>query len=137
MSSDQGNSAHDPGRAGRTLPDRRGELGRRGEELACERLAALGLRVVERNWRCRTGEIDVVAAGPDLLVFCEVKTRRGHGYGTPAEAVTFSKRARLRRLAAAYLAAVEHPPCNVRFDVVTVTWLRGRAPVVDHLEAAF
>jgi putative endonuclease len=137
MSSDHRNSAHDPGPVGATVRDRRGELGRRGEELACERLAAAGLRVVDRNWRCRSGEIDVVAAGPDLLVFCEVKTRRGHGYGTPAEAVTFAKRARLRQLAAAYLAVVEHPPCTVRFDVITVTWPRGGTPVVDHLEAAF
>jgi putative endonuclease len=134
MSSDQRNSAD---RARRSGPDRRGQLGRRGEELACERLAAAGLRIVERNWRCRSGEIDVIAAGPDLLVFCEVKTRRGNGYGTPAEAVTTAKRARLRRLAAAYLAAVEHPPCRVRFDVVAVQWRRGWAPVVDHLEAVF
>jgi len=137
MSSDHRNSAHDLGRVGATVRNRRGELGRRGEELACERLAATGLRVVERNWRCRSGEIDVVAAGPDLLVFCEVKTRRGHGYGTPAEAVTPAKRARLRQLAAAYLAAVAHPPCTVRFDVITVTWPRGLTPMVDHLEAAF
>jgi putative endonuclease len=137
MSSDQRNSADGTSRAGTTGSDRRAQLGRRGEELACQRLEALGLRIVARNWRCRSGEIDVVAAGPDLLVFCEVKTRRGHGYGTPAEAVTPAKRARLRQLAAAYLAAVEHPPCDVRFDVVAVHWARGRAPVVDHLEAVF
>lgn len=137
MSSDQRNSAAGAPGARTARPDRRGQLGRRGEELACEHLAALGLRIVARNWRCRSGEIDVVAAGPDLLVFCEVKTRRGHGYGSPAEAVTAAKRARLRQLAAAYLAAVEHPPCRVRFDVVAVHWPRGRAPVVDHLEAVF
>jgi putative endonuclease len=137
MSSDHRNSADGTSRAGTTVGDRRGQLGRHGEDLACERLAAVGLRIVARNWRCRSGEIDVVAAGPDLLVFCEVKTRSGNGYGTPAEAVTFAKRARLRQLAAAYLAAVEHPPCKVRFDVVTVTWPRGGVPVVDHLEAAF
>ncbi len=137
MSSDHRNAAPAPGLARATGSDRRGQLGRLGEELACERLTALGLRIVARNWRCRTGEIDVVAAGPDLLVFCEVKTRRGHGYGTPAEAVTPAKRARLRQLAAAYLAAVEHPACRVRFDVVAVHWPRGHAPVVDHLEAVF
>jgi putative endonuclease len=137
MSSDHRNSADGTGRAGTTVRDPRGQLGRRGEDLACERLVALGLRIVARNWRCRSGEIDVVAAAPDLLVFCEVKTRRGHGYGTPAEAVTPAKRTRLRLLAAAYLAAVEHPPCAVRFDVVTITWPRGGAPVVDHLQAAF
>ena len=87
MSSNERISVERPTRAapGR---DRRGQLGRRGEELACERLTAAGLEVVARNWRCRAGEIDVIAAGPGLLVFCEVKTRRGHGYGTPAEAVT-------------------------------------------------
>src|SRR6266511_2540091 len=124
MSSDHRNAAPAPGLARATGSNRR------GQELACERLTALGLRIVARNWRCRTGEIDVVAAGPDLLVFCEVKTRRGHGYGTPAEAVTPAKRARLRQLAAAYLAAVEHPACRVRFDVVAVHWPRGHAPLV-------
>jgi len=136
MSSNQRISVERPTR---TAPrrDRRGQLGRRGEELACERLTAAGLQVIARNWRCRAGEIDVIAAGPGLLVFCEVKTRRGHGYGTPAEAVTHAKRTRLRQLAAAYLASERHPPCGVRFDVVTITWPSGGSPVVDHLEAAF
>src|SRR6266545_61871 len=137
MSSDRPNSAELPSQRATGTAERRRHLGRRGEDLACERLAALGLRIVDRNWRCRSGEIDVIAAGPGLLVFCEVKTRRGHGYGTPAEAVTPAKRARLRQLAAAYLAAVEHPACRVRFDVVAVHWPRGHAPVVDHLEAVF
>jgi putative endonuclease len=118
-------------------PSDRAELGRRGEALACARLAAAGLRVVARNWRCRAGEIDVVAAGPGLLVFCEVKTRRGDGYGSPAAAVTPAKQARLRGLAAAYLAATPHHPCRVRFDVVTVTLRRGRRPAVEHLEGVF
>jgi putative endonuclease len=117
--------------------DPRRELGRRGEALAEARLAAAGLRVIDRNWRCRDGEVDLVAAGAGLLVFCEVKTRRGDRYGTPAAAVTPSKQARLRRLAAAYLAATALPRCRVRFDVVTVIWPRGRAAVVDHLEGAF
>ena len=111
-----------------------GELGRRGEALACARLTAAGLRVVARNWRCQSGEIDVVAEAPGLLVFCEVKTRRGNDYGSPAAAVTPAKQARLRRLAAAYLAAGAVPACSVRFDVVAVTWPRGGPPAVDHLE---
>ncbi len=140
MSSDPRNSAGDSGGRRDAVRDRRAQLGRDGEELACQRLAALGLLVVARNWRCRLGEVDVIAAGPGLLVFCEVKARRGHGYGTPAEAVTLAKQARLRRLAAAYLDTVEHPPCRVRFDVVAVTWPhwpRGADPAVDHLEGAF
>jgi|SRR5215212_6087884 len=73
-------------------PADRGELGRRGEALACAQLTAAGLRIVARNWRCQTGEIDVVAEAPGLLVFCEVKTRRGLGYGTPAAAVNAPSR---------------------------------------------
>src|SRR4029450_2573032 len=78
-------------------PADRGELGRRGEALACARLTAAGLRIVARNWRCQTGEIDVVAEGPGLLVFCEVKTRRGDGYGTPAAAVDAANQGPLPR----------------------------------------
>jgi putative endonuclease len=120
--------------ATRPTSDQRHELGRRGEALAAGLLEAAGLRVVARNWRCRQGEIDLVAAGPGLLVFCEVKTRRGNGYGSPAAAVTSAKQARLRRLAAAYLAASPTPPCHVRFDVVAVTWPRGGEPLLDHLQ---
>lgn len=116
------------------LPADRGELGRRGEALACARLTAAGLRIVARNWRCQTGEIDVVAEAPGLLVFCEVKTRRGVGYGTPAAAVDAAKQAQLRRLAGAYLRTTSHRPSRVRFDVVTVVWPRQGQPQVEHLE---
>src|SRR6266498_3671967 len=98
MSSDPRNSAGDSGGRRDAVRDRRAQLGRDGEELACQRLAALGLLVVARNWRCRLGEVDVIAAGPGLLVFCEVKARRGHGYGTPAEAVTLAKDRKSTRL---------------------------------------
>jgi putative endonuclease len=120
--------------ATRPTADPRLELGRAGEALAAARLEAAGLEILARNWRCREGELDLVAAGQGLLVFCEVKTRRGTGYGSPAAAVTPAKQARLRRLAAAYLAAAGVPPCRVRFDVVAVTWKRGWRPMVDHLE---
>ncbi len=117
------------------------DLGQRGETLACDRLVAAGLRVLARNWRWhangRSGEIDIIAARPGLLVFCEVKTRSGHGYGSPAAAVTPAKQARLRGLAAAYLAASDHPPCRIRFDVITITARRGFRPVIHHLEGAF
>jgi len=127
-----------PGMAAtRPSTDERHELGRLGEALAATLLESAGLRVVARNWRCRDGEIDLVATGPGLLVFCEVKARRGHGYGSPAAAVTPAKQARLRRLAAAFLAASPTPHCRVRFDVVAVTWPRGGQPAVDHLEGVF
>jgi putative endonuclease len=66
-----------------------------------------------------------------------VKTRRGHGYGSPAAAVTYAKQARLRRLAAAYLAASAPTPCRVRFDVVAVTWPRRGQPTIEHLDGVF
>ena len=115
-------------------PAERGELGRRGEALACARLTAAGLRIVARNWRCQTGEIDVIAETPGLLMFCEVKTRRGDAYGTPAAAVNAAKQAQLRRLAGAYLRATPHRPVRVRFDVVTVIWPRRGDPRVEHLK---
>jgi putative endonuclease len=101
--------------------DQRHQLGRLGEALAAGLLEDTGLRVVARNWRCREGEIDLVAAGPGMLVFCEVKTRRGDGYGSPAAAVVPLKQARLRRLAAAYLAA---NPTQPRPAVSASTWSR-------------
>jgi putative endonuclease len=120
-----------------TTAARRAQLARRGEDLACELLAAAGLRVVARNWRCRDGEIDVIAAADGLLVVCEVKTRAGEGFGSPAAAVTSAKQRRLRRLAAAYLAQAGLAPDQVRFDVVAVTWRPGTAPRVEHLPGAF
>jgi putative endonuclease len=114
-------------------PDTPTDLARRGEDLACTLLADAGLLVTDRNWRCGAGEIDIVARAPGLLVICEVKTRRGHAFGTPAAAVTDDKLRRLLRLAGAYLAA--HPPgapVTVRFDVVEVTWPRGHRPTAHH-----
>jgi putative endonuclease len=77
-------------------------LGRRGEELAAEYLEAQGMLIVDRNWRCREGEIDIVALDGDALVIAEVKTRRSLAYGHPFEAVGVDKLARLHRLGSAW-----------------------------------
>ena len=81
------------------------ELGRRGEDEAVRYLERRGLVVLSRNWRCRDGELDVVAVDTDRLVVCEVKTRSGTRFGEPAEAVTPRKAARIRRVTQAWLAA--------------------------------
>ena len=111
-------------------------LGRFGEDVAARHLEDAGLQLLARNWRCRAGELDIVAWDPTdrCVVFCEVKTRSGSGYGTPAEAVTAAKGRRLRRLAAVWLAQGQGPRGDVRFDVVEV--LRDRqAPLqVRHLK---
>jgi putative endonuclease len=115
----------------------RRELGSLGEHVAATYLTDAGLRVLDRNWRCREGELDIVAREADALVFCEVKTRRGTGFGHPVEAVTVAKQRRLRTLAQRWLAAHDEHAPDVRFDVVGVLVRPGRPALVTHLRAAF
>ncbi|HET7761144.1 MAG TPA: YraN family protein [Phycicoccus sp.] len=114
-------------------PNGRAALGRYGEDLAARYLRDRGMEVVERNWRCEHGEVDIVARDAGCLVICEVKTRRGTGFGDPVEAVTVAKALRLRRLAAAYLRAHGGHPGPVRVDVVGVLCRRGLPPEVRHV----
>lgn len=95
-------------------------LGRQGEQLAAEYLQRAGLRILDRNWRCAEGEIDIVAADHRVLVVCEVKTRSGTRYGTPLEAITRQKRMRLRRLAVRWVVAHGLLFDEVRVDIVGV-----------------
>jgi putative endonuclease len=113
------------------------ELGKRGERLAEAHLVARGYRLVERNWRCRHGEIDLVVRDDDALVFVEVKTRSSTAFGHPFEAITPLKLARLRRLAGVWCA--EHPEerGRIRIDAVAVLAPRGAEPVVEHLVGVF
>lgn len=106
--------------------DRRGmpwrtarEVGEHGEQLACDHLISAGYQVIDRNWRCRHGEVDIIARDGGWLVFCEVKTRRSERFGAPIEAVTPVKAARLRRLVMAWLE--EHGAVGaVRIDVIGI-----------------
>ena len=109
------------------------ELGRRGEDEAVRYLEQRGLVVLSRNWRCRDGELDVVATDAAVLVVCEVKTRSSEHFGSALEAVTERKAARLRRLAARWLAAHRLRPDDVRIDLVGVLVPPGRPPRVDHV----
>ena len=118
-------------------PDHRAALGAYGERVAVRALTDAGLLVLDRNWRCREGELDVVARDGDALVFCEVKTRTGTGFGHPAEAVTAGKRRRLRALASAWLAAHDHHAADLRFDVVGVQVSPTGPARVTHLRNAF
>ena len=91
------------------------------EDAAAEYLAFEGYRLVERNWRCRRGEVDIIAAEGNCLCFIEVKYRSGTGFGTPAEGVTASKRKRLARLAEIFLADGKYEDYDIRFDVAEVS----------------
>lgn len=104
-----------------------------GEQFAADYLSACGVRIVERNWRCQLGEIDIIGFDAGTLVFYEVKTRRSTRYGSPAEAVTPSKAARLRRLAVRWLS--EHPQSarEIRIDVMALTLSAQGETQVEHL----
>ena len=112
-------------------------LGAHGERIAAAYLTDRGFSVLDRNWRCRDGELDIVARDGDALVFCEVKTRRGLGYGHPVEAVTVTKQRRLRTLAQRWLAAHDEHAPDLRFDVVGVLVRPSGPALVTHLPAAF
>jgi putative endonuclease len=109
------------------------QLGQEGEDTAVAYLEGAGMRVLERNWRCPQGEIDIVAIDGRCLVVCEVKTRRSTVAGQPAEAVTPQKVARLRRLTGAWLAAQRGHFDDVRIDVVTILRPPGGVPDVRHI----
>jgi putative endonuclease len=114
-------------------PTSRQRLGAYGEELAARHLSRQGLVVLDRNWRCAIGEIDLVLRDGPTLVVCEVKTRSSTAFGTPHEAVTERKVARMRALAARWLQAHDVRPMDVRLDMVCVLRPR-RGPVeIDHV----
>lgn len=114
----------------------RAELGALGERLAADHLTGLGLQILTRNWRCRYGELDVVAVDPatDTVVFVEVKARTGDGFGGLAYAVTQQKVRRLRRLATLWLAGQDRHWAAIRIDVIGVRIGRRRTPEITHLQ---
>ncbi len=112
----------------------RNQIGALGEQLAVEHLTGVGLQIVARNWRCRYGELDVIAAAGDhTVVFVEVKTRTGDGFGGLEQAVTPAKVRRIRRLAAIWLAGQDQHWAAIRIDVIGVRIGRQRTPEIIHL----
>jgi len=112
------------------------QLGALGEALAVDHLTGMGLRIVGRNWRCRYGELDVIACdeATETVVFVEVKTRTGDGYGGLAYAVTPRKVRRLRRLAGLWLAGQERRWAAIRLDVIGVRVGRRYTPEITHVQ---
>jgi putative endonuclease len=135
-----------PGAESRALVDNDGEgialgnskqvLGREGERVAERYLVKKGYRVVERNYRCRGGEVDLIVLDQRVVVFVEVKTRTKHGFGSPLEAVEPRKQRRMILAAQLFLLEKKLHGRDARFDVVGISW-PGVQPVVEHVQNAF
>ena len=121
-----------------TMRRTRNEIGAMGETLAALELQNQGMEILDRNWSCRWGELDVVALDPGggrrTAVFCEVKCRTGRGFGDPLESITHAKVSRLRKLAAEWLS--QHRDLGVdemRLDAIGVLLERNHQPVLTHI----
>ena len=119
------------------MTKRRLARGAQGERLAADYLERLGYRVERRNYRCRQGEIDIVAWDEAILVFVEVRTRSGDDLGALLESVDRRKQHRITRVAMAYVQAHQIRDTVLRFDVVAVTCPPHRPPEITHVPAAF
>jgi putative endonuclease len=113
---------------------RNSTLGSYGERVAARRLLDQGLVVLDRNWRCELGEVDLILRDGQVLVFCEVKTRTSAAYGHPLEAVTPAKGERLRRLAARWVEEHGVDPPEIRIDLVGVLLAERGAAEVEHVQ---
>jgi putative endonuclease len=112
-------------------------VGRRGEDMASRYLSDNNFVILERNWKCKCGEADIIAEEEGTLVFIEVKTRSSASSGLPEDAVTRTKRARYERIAISYLAAHRHPSCRVRFDVIAIVLTGEACCLLRHHRDAF
>ncbi|MEO6942934.1 MAG: YraN family protein [Terrimesophilobacter sp.] len=113
------------------------DLGRQGEDLAARFLQDAGYTVIDRNWRCARGEIDLVARDGNDTVFVEVKTRSSIAFGHPFEAITAQKLARLRRLAKAWCEVHPYRRGLIRIDAIAVIAATGQQPQIEHLRRVF
>jgi putative endonuclease len=104
-----------------------------GEDLATAYLERAGWRILDRNWRCDSGELDIVARDPGgVVVFCEVKTRRSKAFGPPLEAITRAKMQKLRDLAVCWLRSQRSFARKIRFDGIGILIEPGRDPQITH-----
>ena len=111
-------------------------LGKEGERIAEQYLKRKGYKLVERNYRCSAGEVDLIVLDRRVIVFVEVKTRTGHGFGTPLEAVQPRKQRKMMQAAQFFLSQKKLHQRDARFDVIGISW-PAREPVIEHVENAF
>ncbi|MEW6771356.1 MAG: YraN family protein [Bacillota bacterium] len=121
------------------MPEKRKRLGKLAETLAAEHLRRKGYRILVQNYRCRCGEVDIVALDGRTLVFVEVRAKSTTGFGTPQESVGHRKQAKLREVARHYLASEQTRGTLCRFDVVAVQFdpKSGKVKEFEHIKNAF
>jgi putative endonuclease len=111
-------------------------LGKQGENFAVKFLKKIGYKILERNYRCALGEIDIIAKDKETLVFVEVKTRKTHKGAEPFESIGARKQAKIRDLAEYYLQEKSYSECEVRFDVLSIV-LKDKEKQIEHIANAF
>lgn len=119
------------------MKDVRKSLGKWGEDKACDYLQADGYQILRKNYKCRLGEIDIIAKKRDLLAFVEVKTRRTVSFGNPGEAVNYRKQAKLTSVALYFLKDVAWKDASCRFDVIEIIAYPDDTFLINHIEDAF
>ncbi len=112
-------------------------LGEKGEKAACQYLKRRGFDVIETNWTCGFGEVDIVAIDEDTLVFVEVKTRSGIEHGLPEDAITYTKRKKYEKIAMAYLEKSDYNDLPIRFDAISITLMAEDRAFLRHHKNAF
>ena len=115
----------------------RSVLGRRAEQLATDRLMQMGYRIADRNYRCRFGEIDIIAWDGDCLAFVDVRSHRSIDFGSPGESISLHKQSRLKLTAQTYLSEKQLHEADCRFDAVEVVFAKGVPPAIEVIKSAF
>ncbi|NLV17011.1 MAG: YraN family protein [Syntrophomonadaceae bacterium] len=112
------------------------EIGRRAEELAVEHLIGQRYVIIERNFRCRWGEIDIICRKDGVLVFVEVRSKRSERFGSPEESINYNKMSKIRKTAFEYLNERNLRIKEIRFDFIGIDF-QSRQPIIKHIEGAF
>lgn len=110
------------------------ELGKIGEEIAANYLQELGYKILDRNWRFKRVELDIVARIGSTLVFCEVKTRRSNSHGVPSDAITQLKLQHIRTAALHWLSNHQSKQQGIRFDAISVIYREGNPVAISHIK---
>ena len=118
------------------LSDYRKQVGNKGESLAEDYIKRKGYKIIQRNYRCRLGEIDIIAKDDDTIVFIEVRTKQNENFGSPQGSVTSTKKSKISKTALSFIQEKNLSGYSYRFDFIAITFSQGK-PNIEHIENAF